>query len=93
MRDDSNATEYRVAYHFFAIYFWPNQLTYRMRNVPWEKPVVQLSGYRRLDPPGFMPFKNLGEIAVLPDIEVKFVPFIRAGIRAVAAGAKISRSR
>jgi hypothetical protein len=83
MSDASNESEYRVYYHFFATYWFPNRVQFWLRDVPWEKGSTSLLGYRRLDPKEFRPFRNYGEYVVLPDIELKLFSWIQTGIRVI----------
>lgn len=75
--DASTADDYRVAFQFFADFF--NHFSYRMREVPWERPAGLRPAYRFLNPYQIIPFTNDGETVVFPDIEVVYVPLIRLG--------------
>jgi len=56
-----------------------NHFSFRMREMPWERPAGLRPGYRFLNPYQIIPFTNDGETVVFPDIEVVYVPLIRLG--------------
>jgi hypothetical protein len=71
------ANEYRVGFFFFAGGggINPNRLTVKLAPVPWENVGHIRAGYRQLSPIGYAPFGNLGEWVVIPDFEVRHVPY------------------
>ena len=76
--DASSASEYRVAFFFFAGGgINPNRLIVSLANVHWDINPHIRSGYLRLDPYGYSDFGNLGERVVLPDFEVRHQPYSR----------------
>jgi hypothetical protein len=72
-----DANVYRVGFFFFAGGggINPNKLTVTLAPVAWEKVAHIRAGYRQLDPIGYSPFGNLGELVVIPDFEVRHVPY------------------
>jgi hypothetical protein len=53
-RDDSKEDYHRIAFMFFAVYFWPNRLTTRLLpEIHWDRPAGLPAGSRRLNPLGF----------------------------------------
>ena len=72
-----DANIYRVGFFFFAGGggINPNKLTVTLAPVAWGKGVQIRAGYRQLDPIGYSPFGNLGELVVIPDFEVRHVPY------------------
>lgn len=95
LRDDSKEDYHRIAFMFFAVYFWPNHLITRLLpEVHWARPAGLPVGYRRLNPLGFLPFTNLGEWTVLPDLVVEHHPWLeRRGIRAFGDYTKIKSAK
>lgn len=95
VRDDSQGDYHRIAFMFFAVYFWPNRLTTRLLpEIHWVRPPGLPTGYRRLNPLGFLPFTNLGERVVLPDLVVEHHPWSEhRGIRGFGDYAKIASSQ
>ena len=80
---------------FFAVYFSANRLTTRLLpQIHWDRPMGLPLGSRRLNPLGFMPFANLGELVVLPDLKVEHHPWRKpAGIRTVGEYVRIRNTR
>ena len=73
-----DADVYRVGFFFFAGLggINPNKLTVTLAPVAWENTVHIRAGYRQLDPMlGYRPFGSLGEFIVIPDFEVRQVPY------------------
>jgi hypothetical protein len=70
--------EYRVGFFFYAGGggINPNRLTVKLAPVSWENVGHTRAGYRQLDPLlGYSPFGNFGEWVVVPDFEVRHVPY------------------
>jgi hypothetical protein len=76
--DASSASEYRVAFFFFAGGggINPNRLIVSLASVHWDINPHIRAGRLRLDPYGYSDFGNLGERVVFPDFVVQHVPYI-----------------